>query len=58
MAENIVYQAIKELRAELNRINHIIRTLEALSTGKRPRGRPPKFLADKRPLPDRRRGDS
>ena len=46
MAENRIMRAIAELRKELTQIDRVIRMLEALSTGKPRRGRPPKALAE------------
>ena len=40
--------AIKVLRKELERLNHVIRMLESLAAGRPRRGRPPKYLAELR----------
>ena len=46
MVSEPIYKAIKELRAELTRIDHIIAAVEAMADGKPRRGRPPKFIAE------------
>ena len=46
MSSDLIYQAIKELRQELTRLDQIIKSLEGVVSGKPRRGRPPKFLAE------------
>ena len=48
MASEPIYNAIKVLREELERLNHVIRMLESLAVGRPRRGRPPKYLAELR----------
>jgi len=45
MADIDVYKILNELRAERDRLDQVIRSVEALSTGQRRRGRPPKFMS-------------
>ena len=46
MANEYLYEAIKQLREEQKRVDQIIKNLEALASGKPRRGRPPKVLAE------------
>ncbi len=46
MASEPIYNAIKVLREELERLNYVIRMLEGLAVGRPRRGRPPKYLAE------------
>ena len=46
MASEHIYNAIKVLREELERLNYVIRMLEGLAVGRPRRGRPPKYLAE------------
>jgi hypothetical protein len=46
---------IEQLRRELDEIQYAIHTLEALALGERRRGRPPKFIAERQTLLERRR---
>ena len=41
MASEPIYNAIKVLRGELERLNYVIRMLEGLAVGRPRRGRPP-----------------
>jgi hypothetical protein len=47
-------EAIRMLRGELARINHVIRLFESLAEGRSRRGRPPKLPA--KPAPSSGRG--
>ncbi len=58
MADIAVYRILHELRAERDRLDHVIRTIEALSTGQRRRGRPPKFMSAESERPSRNRAKS
>ena len=48
MISDPVYLAIKALREELARLDHVIAAVEAMKEGKQLRGRPPKFISDQR----------
>lgn len=48
MISDPVYLAIKALREELARLDHVIAAVEAMKDGKQLRGRPPKFISDRR----------
>jgi hypothetical protein len=39
-----IYDVLKQLRADLARVNYLIRLLENMVQGRKQRGRPPKFL--------------
>ncbi len=60
MLPNTIYQAISELRQELDRVNYAIRQIEAVQEGKTVRGRPPKHAAkaDASDAMPRRRAES
>ena len=45
MEQSVLRKIIAQLRKEHAEIESVIRALEALATGKRRRGRPPKVLA-------------
>jgi hypothetical protein len=40
-----LFEIIKELRAELETLDHVIRRIEAIADGRLRRGRPPKAVA-------------
>ncbi len=49
MASKFLYDAIKQLRDEKDRLDQIIKNLEALASGTPRRGRPPKVLSKVKP---------
>jgi len=53
--QSVLRKLIDQLRRELAEIDYTIRALEALASGKRRRGRPPKFVAESRSLKDKDR---
>lgn len=55
MEQSVIRQSIEQLRAEILEIQYAIHALETLATGKRKRGRPPKFLTERQGRKPRRR---
>jgi len=49
MASKYLFDAIKQLRDEKDRLDQIIKNLEALASGTPRRGRPPKVLSNLEP---------
>lgn len=45
MLPDMIHQAIKELRQELERVDYAIRQIEAVQEGRPLRGRPPKHVS-------------
>lgn len=45
MNDDLLFETIKQLREELERVDQTIRRVEALRSGKVRRGRPPKAVA-------------
>jgi len=48
MVTEPIYLAIKALREELTRLDQVIAAVEAMNEGRQRRGRPPKFISDRR----------
>jgi hypothetical protein len=57
MRSDLLFDTIKELRAELDRLDHVIRQVEALAQGRVRRGRPPKGWPARPGPPTERPGD-
>ena len=45
MQDEVLFETIKELRAELENLDLVIRQIEALAEGRARRGRPPRAVA-------------
>jgi hypothetical protein len=53
--QQVLRRIIEQLKQEHAQVLYAIRALEALASGKRRRGRPPKFIGEPRETPGRAR---